>query len=695
MAFNPDLISREDVLDAVELIEKRNIKLQPSTGYDVIINEKRYPPKEIIRFAYRIATDEDAGILYGGEPVNRILRALSFPVERKIKFWKLGCNWERGNPSFFDVIQEQKIVITVSDYSYQVNDIVLITEGFTVYALGKVLTQLKPITLRPDLQLPFESREIPFEDELLYAEVEWYDLTDSQIFLYQLQQGIRQVQKQDIINKVLDIWENRDLNFNKVNFYVKSYQDRPDRSWQYPSMVLVPTSGNDFDYKTCFDLHFYKDMSSRESIGEVKILQRDRKITELPIHFTELSDDYCSLGQTLAYYKLLKADFPSEFMNIGLALRDCVFYPEIKKSFETHEGFQKSLIRSSEAQRAMNETDDLIQRRTIDSISSFLFEFEYMVPNALLPHKIDFSFNNDPDLQNRFFCLVGKNGTGKTQVLAQLAKKLSNSNEAGSFSPERPLFTKIIAVSFSLFDKFELPKTEDISYELISFKDKKGLLNEEEIANKLWRSYRSILKSRVRKTIWLNCMRTSLELDFFKINVDELETLDSKLEFSEKLNSVLSSGQKITFHFITRLIACMDHDSIVIFDEPETHLHPNIAGKLIKALKYILDNFSSFCVLATHSPVIVQEIPSRFIRIIERQDDIPLIRQPAIECFGENLTNINNNIFQVDKETELYKITLEELLTTKNIEEIEAIFNHQLSLNARVFLQTIIKQRNG
>ncbi|PTT03688.1 hypothetical protein DBR11_01595 [Pedobacter sp. HMWF019] len=695
MSFQAKSITKDHILEATSQIESNQISLHPGTGYEVFIEGRAYPPKEIIRYAHKLATGDDPGKIYGGKQVNQILRDLGFDVKRKIKFWKLGCNWESRNPSFFDIIQNQRIVITVDKFPFRINDIVLITEGFTVYALGKVISSLQPITELPQLQRSLEDHKVPFEDWLLYAEVEWYDLSDTQIFRYMLQQGIRQVHKQDVIDKVLDIWENRDTVLNRINFYVKEYLEKPEAHWQYPCFALIPKIWNDFGFQTCFELFLYTSTETREGFGEIKILQRDETTTKLSRHFTSLSPDFCSLGQTLSYYKTLRISFPSEFIDIGRALRDCVLIPGIREEFEQLPGFQRSLVRSSEALKTLYESNDLLQQGLINPDPQFNFTFEYMVSGAAMPHVIDFSFNCDNSLPNSFFCLIGKNGTGKTQILSQLAKKLSNNNEAGEFRSKRPLFTKIIAVSFSLFDKFEIPKTEDISYELISFKDNKGQLDEAHIANRLWRAYSHLLKSRTRKNIWLNCIQNSLDIDFMRMNLAQLETIVSQQDFEEKLNSGLSSGQRIIFHFITRLISVMEQNSIVIFDEPETHLHPNIAGKLISALRYVLRNFGSVCILATHSPVIVQEIPSRFIRILEREDNIPMIRQPLIECLGENLTNINNDIFRIDQENALYKITLHELANRFTMDQIDSIFNNQLSFNAKVYLQTIIRSDNG
>jgi hypothetical protein len=79
MAFDPTKLTKESVLRAAEYIENtKGLRLNSSTVYDVIINEGTYPPKEIIRYAYRLVFNEDVGRIYGGEQVNEPLRALGF-----------------------------------------------------------------------------------------------------------------------------------------------------------------------------------------------------------------------------------------------------------------------------------------------------------------------------------------------------------------------------------------------------------------------------------------------------------------------------------------------------------------------------------------------------------------------------------------------------------------------------------------
>ena len=83
MAFEPDKITREHVLQAVERIESQKFVLKPSTVFDVIINNKLYPPKEIMRHAHAVLNGELKWSLSGGGPTNKYLRGFGFEVVKK------------------------------------------------------------------------------------------------------------------------------------------------------------------------------------------------------------------------------------------------------------------------------------------------------------------------------------------------------------------------------------------------------------------------------------------------------------------------------------------------------------------------------------------------------------------------------------------------------------------------------------
>jgi len=126
-----------------------------------------------------------------------------------MNYWKLGCNWGKGEPDFYDeVVKKHSIVISV-EQNMQKGDIVAITRGFQVVALAQLLEDKRKVTDFSALQLDFVNAKIPFEDWLFVAKSYIFELDSQTQFQYQLQQGICQIQKKDIISKINDILKNK------------------------------------------------------------------------------------------------------------------------------------------------------------------------------------------------------------------------------------------------------------------------------------------------------------------------------------------------------------------------------------------------------------------------------------------------------------------------------------------------------
>lgn len=83
MAFQPEKITRDDVLKAAMTIDREEMSLRPSTKYDVIIEGKAYPPKDLMRLAHENATGEYLWERSGGPPTNKFLTDLGFEITEK------------------------------------------------------------------------------------------------------------------------------------------------------------------------------------------------------------------------------------------------------------------------------------------------------------------------------------------------------------------------------------------------------------------------------------------------------------------------------------------------------------------------------------------------------------------------------------------------------------------------------------
>ena len=149
---------------------------------------------------------------------------------------------------------------------------------------------------------------------------------------------------------------------------------------------------------------------------------------------------------------------------------------------------------------------------------------------------------------------------------------------------------------------------------------------------------------------------------------------------------------------ITEIIANIRYDSLLIYDEPETHLHPNAISQLINTIYELSRIFQSYCIIATHSPIIVQELLSKNVYVIERKGSYATIRKPSIETFGENLSTIIEEIFGNREIPKQFKIILSDLIKKGMsyegiLKEIESD-NVPVSLNTRLFLKSIIDEKS-
>jgi hypothetical protein len=379
MAFDPTKLTKESVLRAAEYIENtKGLRLNSSTVYDVIINEGTYPPKEIIRYAYRLVFNEDVGRIYGGEQVNEPLRALGFSIINKKAVWKLGCNWGRGAPSFYDFIKHEKIVITHKDFLFEKGDLIAITEGFTVRAIARVSESMSRVTTIENYLEQFQQYDIDYDDNILYAPAEWYELQETEVFSYELQQGIRRIQSQDTFNRVVDTWDNRNNRVSNFVFYSEPEDFSTER--EYPCFVFDKTSWDDYGYSTSYLLKLFKSSREVVKIGYIKILQSQEKSTRLPLKgFTSLNKTFCSLGQSIDFYTRLRSEV-RDYRKLLRAINDCAFDTSVRREFQNTEGFKDSLLRTSEAELALDTARKTLSRKFYPT--SYIFDYSLEINNA-------------------------------------------------------------------------------------------------------------------------------------------------------------------------------------------------------------------------------------------------------------------------------------------------------------------------
>ncbi|WP_299123126.1 AAA family ATPase [uncultured Tenacibaculum sp.] len=415
---------------------------------------------------------------------------------------------------------------------------------------------------------------------------------------------------------------------------------------QYPCIILEKDNWDDFGYETTYRASIYRNSTKREHYGEIKFLNTEQKKTVLPEQFESLPDEYCSLWQELKDYKVInELEFGKDIFD---SLNDINYNEILRDKFSLNRGLKDSLRRFSDAERAYIEGHKYITNN-LDK-SSFAFRYIEDEMSSTPFGTFAFKFSRKLLGMYRVIGLIGRNGVGKTTLLANLASMLSGVQKKSAKISPRPPFSKIIAVSYSTFDDFYRPSKNErtFSYTYCGIRGDRELLNHSEIVALFSKNYNSLLKKE-RENLWTNCM-----------NILYLNKLDTYFPSTKNVIQSfrkLSSGQKIMTLSFTQIINSIDTNSLLLFDEPENHLHPNGQNTLFKALDYILNTFDSFSVISTHSPIFIQNIPQKNVFKINSVSGVRSVTNLNIETFGQHFSKLTevifgfseNNLFYVEK----------------------------------------------
>ncbi|WP_158729400.1 AAA family ATPase [Flavobacterium sp. I-STPA6A] len=491
-----------------------------------------------------------------------------------------------------------------------------------------------------------------------------------------------------------------DIKKNSIIFFVQSQNEDIDllTSPYKEYFLLREYKWDDYNSKTSFYLYYIKN-ASKSIIGEIKIMTKEHQETldVLPKSFYSLTSNFCSLGQKDIYYENLRALFPANFEDILFAIADCAFFTEKLEDFDEHHRFKNSLIRYDYAERTLR----LIKYKLNDYDLKNLFAFDYKFTPKYSKQfvNINFNFSADNLLSNRIYAIIGKNGTGKTQLLNSLPINISE-NKSDYFIPRVPMFSKLITVSYSIFDRFKIPrKTTKFNYLYCGLKNEKGeFITERGLVLRFHNTWKKIeSKQRINKwrTILSNFIESEI-LDEFLIKRETITSYNNlykvDIEGFNRIKDRLSSGQNILLYIITEITANIRLDSLILYDEPETHLHPNAISQLINTIYELVDEFQSYCIIGTHSPLIIQELLSKNVYVIERNGNNPDVRRIGIESFGENLTTLTEDVFGTREIPKQYKKIIDEQVDLgKSFDEIVSLLQFDkmpLSLNTRLYIKS-------
>ena len=439
---------------------------------------------------------------------------------------------------------------------------------------------------------------------------------------------------------------------------------------KYPCIILYKENWNDYWYETLYIAYFQKLPNEGQRIGMVKIYENGGEWgSNIPENFTKLEDKFCSLFQAIWIYQDLKSN--PHYSSILNSLNDVTVRKDLYEKYKEDSMFVTSILRTTEAYSIVTGMKE--DNKSFDVI--------------LNESPIHFNFL-ETKLPFRIQVIIWENGVGKTTLLGKIAEYLMNYNNFKErFSWWRPNFSKIITISYSVFDRFPQIKKEHkdlyadatdlYSYVYCGLKD----------VDKEYVDVKQINK-RFLEALWK--LKDKDKLAYWEYNIKSLLSVDFTTEKVQEFYSNSSSGQKILMTILSEILVNIEENSLLLFDEPEIYLHPNLIFKLVKTLYKILDSSNSFMIISTHSPIVLQQIPTKNISVLKRDWNNMYTILLQIESFGENFSAITREIFWNYEEKDIfYADIFNELTKVYSEDEVLKMFNNNLSLNARIYLKSL------
>lgn len=466
-----------------------------------------------------------------------------------------------------------------------------------------------------------------------------------------------------------------------------------------PRVSLTTNTWDDYGFKTTFNAVFHSAKGESTDLGWVKILQRGAVRTQLEPSFERLGDSYCSLGGDPDYYRRLAAlDSPVAEAILG-ALRDVAVDEQIRASFENEAGFATSLLRFQEARDAIEEGAKLFrgkQRRQDDELA---FTFRSRLKGFVAPHELALQFGRARAL-GRTTVLIGANGTGKTSVLGRLAYALVGliDRDGGeSLEPTPSLPGGVLALSWSAFDRFEIPRGQlptryyYCGLRVFEVPGQSGLASGDkprlrgrgryerlDLDHGINQAMEALLVLSKPERAKLRESFVALELGPDKVCRDVAGAEDGAA-LADALHR-LSAGQKLVACTLIHLRARLEPGTMVLFDEPEAHLHPGLLSGLVRELNELLEARDSFAIVATHSPLVLQETPARQVVVLDAQNGYPRARGYPGETFGETISFLMDGVFRVGGEQRNWRTIFEAYRDADRLHELTEVLRPVLNL---------------
>ncbi|MGW4890709.1 AAA family ATPase [Kitasatospora sp. NPDC004240] len=469
---------------------------------------------------------------------------------------------------------------------------------------------------------------------------------------------------------------------------------------------LVKDDWDDYHFKTTF-LLFYSDGTEIHTVGQVKIGRfgmREHERTTLAENFESVDEGFFSLGQDDTYYEKLRDLGDDVRLAVLVALRDVAYDKELFARAYPEEVTRTSLLRSVSEETVVHQ----FHRIARGGARLTPFDFSYTAPapgdGDVEPLTLTFTVKPGATPPTNVHALIGSNGVGKTRLLSHLARAVADSSatveEVGqvtNLSGTESVFTNMVSIASSAFD-VPTPVQEANGTRHAHVTLARGSLHGDVApAQRFAQLLEGLTGARLDR--WRNALATLAEADPLFRDADILATSWLAPEWfpadSENAFDRLSSGHKIVLLAITNLADLVTETTLVLIDEPETHLHPPLLAAFIRAVSDLLADRNGVAVIATHSPVVLQETPRKCVWVLRRSGQVMRAMRPVIETFGENVGILTHEAFGLEVTRSGFHRDLEQAVNEGlTYHEVVERFGGELGSEAKSLARVLISVRD-
>lgn len=526
------------------------------------------------------------------------------------------------------------------------------------------------------------------------------------------------------------------VNINKSSKYINIYSDKNNfNDFGLDSKVFIDIVDKEINKNISLPgfigfIEDYKDLNGKYALDAIsKNIEKLSLLNEKPyFFFTMLRElkDYRELVENYGVEEANKILFAINDITLTVRDSESQRYKNVALGTDI---FNKSFIRNSESYFAYKNSSSVLKGLNYESVG--LLSKNITLSSKEVQHPIlSFNFDHHSELPKRVSILIGENGVGKSQLLRKIAlaaikgtDEISECDEAEN-TINRVLINRLLAFSPTNESKSVFPSdkiikskiwyrrfslnrtpsrrndinTNDIIIELARSNENIRELSRFEIFEKAISNLRNYfelalpLKDSNRQPLYIRDLNDYSEERRLQ-NFRAVDLSKDPVRYIQGKSHPLSSGEISFIRFCSQICANIENGTLVLLDEPETHLHPAFINKFFAILDTLLSLTGSSAIIATHSVYFIREVFKEQVTVLRKgENGILQLEKPRLSTFGANIGNISYFVFGESEPTDVLLRVKRKILKEKmSWSEVYNKYKDDFSINVLTQLRNEIE----